>query len=209
MILGCLFLGFSRLGGKRSVGGGLLRVFRLGKRRKSACVVGRLFLVKKIAHCWGLGRFPTMASLDAVASLDPQNLIARGSHFRRVCSDTAAFVIPLGKDAMGEILARRGDRKKRRDGAFPANNCGGRLDPRARPSSLRSGLANRSRVTKAKRLTCALPRLRQSAQSRTVRRGPRNDWNSSMRFSTPQEWQTLRAAAAGASAMKASAMNTE
>jgi hypothetical protein len=148
LILGSLFLGLSWLGRRWEVGSGFPRGTRLGRRPKSACVVGRLLLAKKIAHCWGLGRFFTMAPLDAVASLDGRNLTSRGSHFGRICSDMAAFVVPFRKNAMGEILARRGGGRKMRDGVFSAGDCSSRLDSRARPGSLRVRLVSRPRVMK-------------------------------------------------------------
>lgn len=46
-----------------------------------------------------------MATLDAMASLDGRNLIAISSHFRCICSDTAAFVVALDEEAMREVLS--------------------------------------------------------------------------------------------------------
>jgi hypothetical protein len=49
--------------------------------------------------------FFAVATLDAMASLDGRNLITHSSHFRRICSDTAAFVVPLGEEAVREVLS--------------------------------------------------------------------------------------------------------
>lgn len=54
-----------------------------------------------------------MASFHAVASLDCQSLIPRGRRFRGICSNPAAFVIHASKNAMCEVLARRGRNRLR------------------------------------------------------------------------------------------------
>jgi hypothetical protein len=39
-----------------------------------------------------------------MAALDGRTLLARSSHFRCICSNTAAFMVALGEDAVRGIL---------------------------------------------------------------------------------------------------------
>jgi hypothetical protein len=141
-------LEFSWLGGRREVGKEPEMAFRLSRWREGALTLDRLLLAEQTRHGWSLGRLFVVASLNTVSSLDGRNLIARGSHFGRVRNDTAAFVIALGKDAMGEILARRGDGRKRQDGVFSTGNSGRQVDSRARPGPLGIRLVSEPRTIK-------------------------------------------------------------
>ena len=103
-VLGTLSLRLSRLRRWWEVGTGVQVLWR-GRGWESARFIGRLLLPKQITHIGCLGGFFAVATLEAMASLDGRNLIASSSHFKCICSDTPAFVVALGEEAMREVLA--------------------------------------------------------------------------------------------------------
>jgi len=118
--LGTSPLGLSRLRRWWEAGGKFLKVLRLGRRREDVRVIGGLLLAKQTAHRRGLGRRFTVASLEAMAALDGRKLLARSSHFRCICNDTAAFVVALGEDAVREVLPW--GRRRTKAWALPAGD---------------------------------------------------------------------------------------
>jgi hypothetical protein len=103
-VLGTLSLRLSRLRRWWEVGTGVLEDLWRGRGWESARFIGRLLLPKQITHIGCLGGSFAVATLEAMASLDGRNLSASSSHFKCIRSDTAAFMIALGENAVREVL---------------------------------------------------------------------------------------------------------
>ena len=127
--LSTLSLRLSRMCRWWEAGGKFLKVLQLDRRREDVRVIKGLLLAEQTAHRRGWGRRFAVASLEAMAALDGRKLLARSSHFRRICGNASALVVPLGKNAMREVLAtRKGEsrgRDGRRDRAISTGDCSG------------------------------------------------------------------------------------